>query len=137
MANNKLFSEVFMTWSGATIGYATDFSFNFKGDTMETTSAQSSGMWKEFLPGLTEWDCDCSGMWVRSGGTYKTPDDMLSNFVTGNTLVSLSFTSSVTGDKIWTGNAIVTSVGVSVKIGDKETYKLSFKGTGAITITTK
>lgn len=137
MANQKIFSELYMTWSGSTIGYATDFKYNFKSDTIEITSAQSVGGWKEYLPGLTDWDASCSGMYVRSGGTYKTPDDFIANFVSGNTPVTLVFTSQVTNDKIWSGSAIVTDIAADTKVGSNVTYSVTFKGTGPVTVTTK
>jgi predicted secreted protein len=144
--NNRLFSECFLMWSGYTVAYGTDITVNGKGDTIEITSAQSPGA-KEFLPGLVEWDMDQSGFWVRgilSGGTgttgvtyLVTVDQLINNWNNGNTYVQVVLTSSVAGDKVWTGNAILTTWSFTAKINDKASYKIALKGTGLLSVSNR
>ena len=115
-------------YDGSTlITFATGSDFSSTMDTMEVTNKDSTGKGKEFLP--VRYSFDISGEWLFAEDAAVSYSSLWTKHIAG-TLVSFKYSSGVTGDKEYTGSAIITSLQRSAPDGDKETYSMSLQGTG-------
>jgi predicted secreted protein len=111
------------------IGEADDMKLSIKQDDMEVTSFDSAG-WKEFIPGLKEWEADTSAMYLYS----NTGQDALYNALVNNSVVKLRLLPKTgTGNKGYQGDAFVTSWEINNKVSDAVSLSANFKGASALT----
>lgn len=89
-------------------------------DIAETTSYDDDD-WKTFIAELKEWDGTLDLNWV-AGNTHAIGD-------TG------SLVATITSGPTFTGNVIITNIGMPMPKGRLIVQSVNFKGTGALTIT--
>jgi len=111
------------------IGHATSHTVNVNAEMIDVTTKSSSG-WKDVLPGLRDWSIDCDGFVA-----YDATEGISEAFadLTGRTQVTLKFSTEVTGDARWTGDAYVSSIQQTAAVEDAVTYSISFAGDGSLT----
>lgn len=114
------------TTSDRIIASAKECSVDVKTE-MQEVSSPDQGVAKEFIPHRYSWTVSVSGL-VGAG----TSLDALFGFGTRRTKLPVAFAD--TQSRCWKGNAYITSVKASGRVGQIMTYQLSMQGTGALTI---
>lgn len=93
------------------------------------TSNKDTGGWEESLEGRMSWSCSAEGLLVQNlAGNYST----LFAKLTARATVTVMLSSTVTGDKKWSGSAFVTNLKLTAADQSNTTFSCSFKGTGAL-----
>ncbi|RDW17048.1 phage major tail protein, TP901-1 family [Oceanobacillus arenosus] len=96
-------------------------------DTIEVTSKDTEGGWKEFLGGLKEWSIDNDGVYVREHESHK----LLKTLYEGDDPVLIKVTNQKTKTDMFGGLAILTSYPIEAPYDDAVTYTIALQGTGA------
>lgn len=97
--------------------------------TRPATSKDSGGN-EESLEGLKNWAMSGEAFFAEdSAYGYEDLNDALE----ARTKVTVKWSSEVSGDVKFSGSAYLTSLKLSSKVEDSETYSFELKGTGAIT----
>ena len=123
--------------AGTKIGYATSASISMNHNLRDTSTKDSSG-WRDQLEGQRDWECSVEGMLIfvdSSGGAISdiTANELYSSYIATRTEFELKFSTEVSGDIKWTGNAFMTSLSIDTPNEDSSTWSASFSGTGALT----
>ena len=123
--------------AGTKIGYATSASISINHN-LRDTSTKDSGGWRDQLEGQRDWEVSVEGMLIfvdSSGGAISdvTANELYSSYIATRTEFELKFSTEVSGDIKWTGNAFMTSLSMDTPNEDSSTWSASFSGTGALT----
>lgn len=94
----------------------------------DTFTKDDSG-WKTVADGARSWKVDCDGLVNASSNSFST----LFALVTNRTEVTLSFQSSVSGDKHYRGRGYITSLDQSADNEASVSFSASFDGDGPLT----
>ncbi|MCO7125116.1 phage major tail protein, TP901-1 family [Sporolactobacillus shoreicorticis] len=97
-------------------------------DTVEVTSKDTQGGWKEYLGGFKEWSIDNDGVYVRSDESHK----LLIQAYENDNLLLIKVTNKKTQTDMFGGLAIVTSYPIEAPYDDATTYSITLTGTGAL-----
>lgn len=97
-------------------------------DTIEVTSKDTLGGWKENVVGMKEWSIDNDGVYVRDHKSHK----LLSALFDGDDPVLIKVTNQKTKTDMFGGLALVTSYPIEAPYDDAVTYSVSLTGTGAL-----
>ncbi|WP_026688796.1 phage major tail protein, TP901-1 family [Alteribacter aurantiacus] len=95
-------------------------------ETIDATSKDTEGFWKENLQGFKEWSVDCDGAFIESDEAYGILETAFIN--SENVDVYLELPS---GTK-YEGNATITDFSLEFPYDDLVTYSLSLQGSGAL-----
>jgi predicted secreted protein len=98
-------------------------------DTIDTSSFDSQG-WKTFLAGLKDWSGSADASWAFEDDATGQKA-LWDAYIAGNP-IAIKFDLDGTGPN-FTGNVIITGVGVAAPVDDKVTCKFDFQGTGTLT----
>ena len=100
---------------------------------IDVTNKSSNG-WREKIVGVKNWTMSATAMFDASA-----TEGMVQAFAdfTAGTVVALKFgpTTPTTGDVIYSGNAIVSTIEQTADFDSAVEYSLTFEGTGALTET--
>ena len=123
--------------AGTKIGYATSASISMNHNLRDTSTKDSSG-WRDQLEGQRDWEVSVEGMLIfvdSSGGAISdvTANELYSSYIATRTEFELKFSTEVSGDIKWTGNAFMTSLSMDTPNEDSSTWSASFSGTGSLT----
>lgn len=121
------------------VAHATSCSLSFSVDLPETTDKQSAG-WVEHLGGAKSWTLTTDGLATvdpAATASYYTTGELMAA-IAARTAVTVKFTTVsgttlVTGDLIWSGSAFIESMDITADMESPVTYSVSFTGTGALT----
>ncbi|SFG70742.1 phage major tail protein, TP901-1 family [Sporolactobacillus nakayamae] len=102
---------------------------NRSADSIDATSKDTEGFWKESMQGFKEWSIDADGAFVADDAAYGVLEDAYLN--SENVDVYLEFPS---GAK-YEGNCAITDFSLDAPFDDLVTYKLSLQGNGALAVT--
>jgi TP901-1 family phage major tail protein len=97
-------------------------------DTIEVTSKDAHGGWKQFLGGLKEWSIDNDGVYVRSDDSHK----QLKAAFDGDDPILIKVTNQKAQTDMFGGLAIVKSYPIEAPYDDAVTYSISLQGTGEL-----
>lgn len=97
-------------------------------DTIEVTSKDAEGGWKEFIVGLKEWSIDNDGVYVRDHDSHK----LLRSVFEGDEPVLIKVTNQKAKTDMFGGLALLTSYPIEAPYDDAVTYTVSLQGTGAL-----
>jgi TP901-1 family phage major tail protein len=97
-------------------------------DTIEVTSKDSEGGWKQYLVGNKEWSIDNDGVYVRDHDSHK----LLKALFEGDEPVLLKVTNQKAKTEMFGGMALLTSYPIEAPYDDAVTYSAAFTGTGAL-----
>lgn len=97
-------------------------------DTIEVTSKDTEGGWKEFLGGFKEWSIDNDGIYVRSNDSHK---QLRTAFESDEPILVKVINQKAQTD-MFGGMAIVTSYPIEAPYDDAVTYTIALQGTGAL-----
>lgn len=88
---------------------------------------------KEIIPTATSWTVSTSGLIYFDQAT--TIDDIISAQL-AKTKIYIDFSTSVTGDVKWSGQAYITSCELNASVGEIATYSVTFSGASLLTQST-
>lgn len=97
-------------------------------DTIEITSKDTEGGWKEFLVGFKEWSIDNDGLYVRNHDSHK----LLAELFDGDDPVLVKVINQKAQTNLFGGMALVTSYPIEAPYDDAVTYTIALQGTGAL-----
>lgn len=115
----------------ATVTCLVDVTLSMNVETRETT-CKDSGSWNEALASKRGWTASGSGMFAYDA-TYgaKQLFDIYSSDQT--TLATITWGTTVTGDEVYSGDAILTSLTFSAPGSDENTtFEFEFQGSGEL-----
>lgn len=121
------------TAPGTAITCQTDASLEIGVNLTDTTCKDTNPGWESMVASRKNWSI--------SGSAYFSFDatngfSQLFGSITAGTTVQVRITTGVTGDKVYSGTALVENLSLSAGIDDTTSYEYSFKGIGALTETT-
>ena len=120
---------------GVAVAHSTSCSLSVSTDLPDSTTKDSGG-WAAQIQGLRSWSVSTDGLAViESAAAGINVEDLFSS-IASRTDVTLTFSTFVSGDKIWTGSAAVESLDFTGDMESPATYSASFTGTGALVMTT-
>jgi|TARA_R100000482_G_C5129339_1_gene150841 predicted secreted protein len=121
---------------GTKIGYATSASLSINHN-LRDTSTKDSGGWRDQLEGQRDFEVSVEGMviFATASGAISdlTVDELYTSYIATRTEFELKFSTEVSGDYKWTGNAFMTSISMDTPNEDSSTFSASFSGTGPLT----
>ncbi|SFF17568.1 phage major tail protein, TP901-1 family [Bacillus sp. OV194] len=97
-------------------------------ESVDATSKDTAGFWKESIAGFKEWSIDAEGAYVESDEAYALLETAFLN--SENVDIYLEFPS---GAK-YEGNATIVDSSLELPYDDLVTYSLSFQGNGALAL---
>lgn len=115
--------------AGTTIAHLTSNSLTFDMSTREASTKDSNG-WKEALEGQKSFSGSAEGFFAEDA-TYGYED--LYDAFAARTLVTVTWTTDVTGDTEYSGSCYITSLEKTDGLEESSTFSVSFEGTGAVT----
>ena len=119
------------------VAYATSGSISINHSARETSNKEDGG-WKTIMEGQRDWEISVEGMVAfvdLSGGAIagSTIDEIFTNYITTRGTFTISFESSESGDKKWSGAGYISSISLDAPNEESTTYSCSFTGTAALT----
>ena len=114
---------------------ATECSLSLETDSTEVNHKDnfSAGV-KEVIPTATSWTVSTSGLVFFDQTT--TIDDVITAQL-AKTEIYIDFSTNVTGDVKWSGQAYITSCELSASVGEIATYSVTFSGASVLTQATQ
>jgi TP901-1 family phage major tail protein len=113
--------------NGAILAGQKNATLSRSAETIDATSKDTPGNWKESLPGFKEFSIDADGAFIESDAAYQYLETA---FVNGeNVDVELTFPSGLK----YTGNVTITTIDLEFPYDDLVSYSLSLQGNGALT----
>lgn len=127
----------FGVYAGSTkIGFATSASLSINHN-LRDTSTKDSGGWRSQLEGQRDFEVSVEGMVIfatASGAIADlTVDELYTTYIATRTEFTIKFSTEITGDYKWSGQAFMTSLSMDAPNEDSSTFSASFSGTGALT----
>ena len=111
-----------------TLGELRSFSLETTGDTIETSNMGTTA--RTYKAGLTSWNGTASLFWDENDAAQTA-------LTVGSTItINVYPEGNQTGDKYFTGSAIVTAKSVSASFDGLVESSISFTGNGALTLST-
>jgi len=105
-----------------------EWSIDVSTDTAETTNFDGNG-WKEYIATLSEWSGSITGNYDPSDTTGQKA---LINAFFNKTKVTLTLFVDKINNVKFSGDAYITSLPITVNVGDKVEFSCEFQGTGAL-----
>lgn len=97
-------------------------------DTIEVTSKDTLGGWKENVVGMKEWSIDNDGVYVRDHESHK----LLKDIFDGDEPILIKVTNQKLKTDMFGGLALLTSYPIEAPYDDAVTYTIALQGTGAL-----
>ena len=121
------------------VAHATSCSLSFSVDLPESTTKQSGG-WVDHIGGAKSWTLTTDGLATvdpAATASYYTTGELMTAIANRATVTvkftTVSGTTPVTGDLIWSGSAFIESMEITADMESPVTYSATFTGTGALT----
>lgn len=114
--------------SGTILAGQRSATLNRSAETIDATSKDSEGGWKESLSGFKEWSIDCDGAFVTNDVAYKTLEQ---NFMNSENLAV--YIEMPSGTK-YVGEATITDFPLEFPYDDLVTWSITLQGSGALTV---
>ena len=123
--------------SSVLVAFATSGSISINHSARETSNKESGG-WKEIMEGQRDWEISVEGMvaFLDLAGSAvggSTIDELFTSYITTRGTFTISFESSETGDKKYSGKAYISSISMDAPNEESTTYSCSFTGTSVLT----
>jgi hypothetical protein len=102
------------------------------------TKDSAAGGWREVKKGQLSGTLSTEALYAGPGdsSTNYLFDDLFTDLISG-TALTIKFTTDVSGDNVFTMQAICTSLDLNAAVEENTSYSASFEVTGAIAKTTK
>ena len=123
--------------AGTKIAYATSASISMNHNLRDTSTKDSDG-WRDQLEGQRDWEVSVEGMLIFLDSTGSaiagtTMNELYTSYIASRTEVTVKFSTAITGDVEWEGQAFLTSLSTDTPNEDSSTWSGSFSGSGALT----
>ena len=121
--------------NGQSLGYSTNCTIAFSATMRELShkdTAGSGGGWLEQAPGQKSGTFSTEGLYAEDDNAAAALFTKLAD----GTEITLTFTTDVSGDKVWSGTALLTSVEITAPNNENVTYSVSGVFTGEVTVDT-
>lgn len=118
--------------NGTAIAKTTSSELSITKNTRDTSS-KDSGSWTNRLYARGEWEI--TGDYLQAEDSTYGLDDLFA-LVENETIVTVKMSSEVSGDKYFTGSALITSLNRSAPDQDNVTGSFTFQSDGALSIAT-
>lgn len=115
--------------TGVVLAGQKNATLNRSADSIDATSKDTAGFWKESMQGFKEYSIDADGAFVTDDAAYAALETAYLN--SENVDVYLQFPS---GQK-YSGNCSITDFSLDAPYDDLVSYKISLQGNGALTVT--
>lgn len=131
--NEMLAKSILVKYNGTTIAKATGYSLEVNKEEIEISTLDSDG-WKKVIGGLKSWSVSTDGLVIRGANAAGETDyhALMLDLFSNDTPLDLVITSTVSGDKAYTGKALITGLSQSGAAGEVITFSASFGGDGAL-----
>ena len=131
--NVVLSKSILVKYDGKIIAKATSFSLQVDKEEIEISHLQSGG-WKEAIGGKMSWSVSADAFVTRGAVTSGETDyhALMLELMDDDIPAEIILTSNVTGDKFYSGKALITSISQSGSTGEVLTYSVSFSGNGPL-----
>ena len=117
--------------AGVKVANATSVNFEVNTDLRETTNHDSGG-YETNLAGKNSWGGGCEGFFAEDATAGGGFDDFFSLWL-AKAAFTVMISSAVTGDKKYSGSALLTNLKRDGGTEDNVKFSVSVKGTGALT----
>lgn len=117
---------------GTALGRATDCTLSFSREMRELAHKDVTGNWNEKAPGAMSGTGSTSGLYSEDANAAES----LFTKMNAGTALTLTFTTEVTGDQVWTGTAYISSLEINAPDNENVTYSCSFEFSGAVLMST-
>lgn len=125
-------SALLIYLGGSLVAHTTDINFKLDNALVDATTRNSGG-WKETIAGLRSWSLTVSGVIAFDDTTgWMTFVQGIAN----RSLFVVKFSTGITGDYYFTGNARIMATGAAAKMEATATFTGTIDGTGPLTIGT-
>lgn len=101
---------------------------NRSADTIEITTKDIGGGWKEKIAGVKDWSIDNNGLFIMDDESHK----LLGKAFNDDELVCLKVIDIKKEKSLFGGLAIITDYPIEAPYDDAVTYSLTFDGTGPL-----
>jgi len=115
-----------------TIFHETDAKLSMSREVKELASKDITG--KEKILGNYDWNITADTL-IANSTTQEDLKTLSDTFIAGS-IVAVEFTTDVSGDIIYSGNAYITTLDVDAQNEEAVTGSFAFNGTGALTVGT-
>lgn len=126
---------VYIGTSTSLIGFATSCSVNITHSPRNTTTAVSGG-YTSRMAGTLDWEISCESMVAMSTSSSTEFYQMFSDYLNTRSVVIVKFKTTETGDKYFTGYAVMTSMSMEAPNEQSTTMSVSFAAAGPLTLAT-
>ncbi|MBV7509626.1 phage major tail protein, TP901-1 family [Bacillus sp. sid0103] len=128
LAGMKVLLKIKNPSTGVTLAGQKNATLNRSAETIDATSKDTAGFWKESIQGFKEWSIDADGCFVESDVAYDYLETKFLN--SENVDVELVFPSG----KKYSGSVTITDFSLEFPYDDLVTYSVSLQGSGALTL---
>jgi len=112
------------------VAHSTDATISFSAETVDITSKDTSG-YRDTIAGLKSWSANLTAF-IDYSATYGQ-EELVDKWIAGE-CVKIRFTTDVTGDVYYEGDATITSVELNSSGAEEAaSFSLSLENAGAIT----
>jgi len=115
------------------IAELSNWSLDCGADEIDVTSFDSAG-WKEFLAGLKEWSGSFEGNLAYKDPLTGTKKGQKALFDAWKGENNITLELKVNSEVTFSGDAIITGIGVETPVDDKASFSCDFRGTGELTV---
>ena len=119
--------DVLIKVGSQVVGGQRNASLEMSAETIDTT-VKTTGGWAAKIPGMKSWTSSCDGVYFLDDAGLSAAQTAFMN----GTPVQLEF--SKEEGLAYSGQAVITSMGVEAGQEDIVSYTISFEGTGALTV---
>lgn len=120
---------------GIAFAHSTSCSLSVSTDLPDASTKDSQG-WAAQIQGQRSWSVSTDGLAVIEASAALINVEDLFSSISSRTDVTLTFSTFVSGDKIWTGVAQIESLDFTGDMESPATFSASFTGTGPLVMTT-
>ncbi len=127
-------TSLLVTLDGDPIGHTTSFTIDFQHNTADASSRDSAG-WTELITSTRNATISFEGLVDYADDTAadkKGFHDLVSEGILNRGTFSLVYGTAVSGDKIFTVDALLTNVSATAPNEDTVTFSGTFASTGAV-----
>ena len=118
--------------SGPTlIGYGTSCSISISHSPRNTTNSTSGG-YTTRMAGTIDWEVSCDALVSMDGS--KKYYQMFVSYLDTREVLSVTFKSTTSGDKAFTGYAVMTGLSMDAPNEENATMSVSFAGSGPLAV---
>lgn len=108
------------------LGGQKNATLNRSAESIDATSKDTEGNWKESLQGFKEWSIDTEGCYITDDESFNYLEDKFNNSENVDVII-------IMGDgKTYGGNVSITDFPIELPYDDLVTYSLTLQGSGKL-----